>query len=225
MKSKILSLICGFALLALPAVAASTCQSVLVTGTFQELMNAGSCDIGNVLFSGFNTNLTGSSLLVGTNGGAGSAFGSLLGFTFNYVGGTLPAGSIGWTATFDSTAGVACPALSTCGIVGLSGQIHVFVPNPAAVNTAFSGGFVGSAHVDGSSLAAQGSQATIPIVSFPVSVTSLATYNGLGSLSSIETDVVTGSVSTVPESTTLLLLGTGLVGLGFFVKGRSRAKG
>jgi len=215
MKSKmLLSLICGFALLAVPTFAASTCQSVLVNGTFQELMTAGSCDIGNVLFSGFNTTLTASNLLVGTNGGSNSALGMLLGFTYNYVGGTLPAGNIGWTATFDSTAGVACPALSTCGIVGLTGQIHVFVPNPAVVNTTYSGGFVGTSHVDGSSLAAQGTQVSIPIVSFPVSVTSLSTYNGLGNLSSFESDVVVGSVSAVPESTPLLLLGTGLLGLG-----------
>jgi hypothetical protein len=223
MKSKIFSLVGACGLLALPAFAASTCQSVLVTGTFQELMTAGSCDIGNVLFSGFNTNLTASSVLVGTNGGASSALGSLFGFTYNYVGGTLPAGSIGWTATFDSSSGVACPALSTCGIVGLAGQIHVFVPNPAVVDTVYSGGFVGSSHVDGSSLAAQGSQINIPIVSFPVSVTKLSTYNGLGNLSSFETDVVTGSISSVPEPTTLLLLGTGLVGLGF-IKRRSRPK-
>jgi hypothetical protein len=224
MKSKLLSFAGGIVLLSAPAFAASMCQTVLVIGNFQELVTAGSCNIGNVLFSGFNTNLTASNVLVGTNGGATSSLGMLLGFTYNYVGGTLPAGSIGFTATFDSTAGVACPALSACGIVGLAGQIHVFVPNPAVVDTTYSGGFVGGAHVDGTSLASQGSQAVIPIVSFPISVTTVSTYNGLGNLSSFESDVVVGSVSLVPEPTSLLLLGSGLLGLGWIKRRRSRPK-
>ena len=209
MRLKLLSLAAGIVIFCSSAFAASTCQSVLVVGNFQELINAGSCDIGNVLFSGFNTNLTATDLLVGTNGGTSSSLGSLMGFTYNYVGGTLPAGSIGWTATFDSTAGVPCP-LSPCGIVGLASQIHVFVPNPAVVDTIYSGGFVGTARVDGASLASQASQTVIPIVSFPISVTSVSIYNGLGNLSSFESDVVVGIA---PEPGSLLLLASGLVGL------------
>src|SRR5579863_9168524 len=142
----------GLVVLSTSAMAASRCQSVLAGAgdTFQALETAGSCDVGNVLFSSFNTSFTASSVLVATNGGASSVLGSILGFTYNYVGGTLPGGTntIGWTATFDSTAGVGCPAgFSSCGIDAALGQLHVSVPNPAVVNTVYSSGFVGSASV------------------------------------------------------------------------------
>ena len=221
MKSKLLLFI-GGVVLASSASAAALCQNVLVAGNFQELITAGSCNVGNVLFSGFNTNMGATNLLVSTNGGASSAFGALMGFTYNYVGGTLPGGTVGWTATFDATAGVGCPVLSTCGLVGTASQIHVFVPNPAVVNNTFTGGFAGTNSVNGSSLAAQSVQTSFTMVSAPTSVVYLANYNGLGNLSSFETDMVTASTSAVPESASLVILGTGLLGLGFIKRSRNK---
>jgi hypothetical protein len=175
-------------------------------------------------FSGFNTSLNASNLLVSTNGGAASGLGSLLGLSYTYVGGTLPGGSIGWTATFDSTAGVGCPVgNSVCGIVGVEAQLHALTGNPSIVTTVYSGGYSASSQVDAASLADETFQATIPIVIAPSSVTKLSTYNGLGSLSSFETDVITGGIASVPEPTTLFLMGSSLLGLGL-VRRRSIRK-
>jgi len=223
MKSKLLLLTGGFVLLSSSVYGAALCQTVLVAGNFQEMITAGSCNVGNVLFSGFSTTMTASSILVSTNGGVGSAIGALIGFTYNYVGGTLPGGSIQWIAAFDPTAGVACPVNNVCGLIGSATQIHVFVPNSAVVTSTYTGGFVGSNSVDGSSLASQSNQTTFPMIVAPGSLGRVSTYNGLGTLSSFETDVVTGAVSAVPEPTSLLFLGTGLLALGF-IKRRSRQK-
>ncbi len=162
MKLTFLMFLGGLVVLSPAANATATCQSILaVTDTFQALETAGSCDVGNVLFSSFNTSLAASNILVASNGGAASTLGSLLGFTYDYVGGTLPGGTIGWTAMFDSTAGVGCPVgFTSCGIVGLEGQLHVIVPNPAIVTTVYTGGFVGSSQSDGLTLRTRPSRIT-----------------------------------------------------------------
>jgi PEP-CTERM motif len=227
MKLSFLMFLGGLVVLSPAANATATCQSILaVSDTFQALETASSCDVGNVLFSGFNTSLTASNLLVATNGGASTTFGSLLGFTYDYVGGTLPGGTIGWTATFDSTAGVGCPVGFTCGISGMEEQLHVIEPNPAVVSTTYSGGFVGSSQVDGLSLADETTQTTLPLIIAPISLTKLSTYNGLGGLDSFESDVIAGNIVNsappIPEPASMVLLGSGLIGLGFIRRRATR---
>ena len=55
---------------------------------FNALELAGSCDIGNVTFSGFNTSLTASGVLVSTDGGVSTGLDNLLGFSYTYLGGS-----------------------------------------------------------------------------------------------------------------------------------------
>jgi hypothetical protein len=58
-----------------------------------------------------------------------------------------------------------------------------------------------------------------------LSITEHATYDGNNTLGNFETDFYTQAVNnTVPEPTTMLLLGTGLLGFGFIKKRRSARK-
>jgi hypothetical protein len=201
-----------------------TCQSILSVGdgNFGELETAGSCDIGNVTFSGFNTTYTATSVLVATDGFAGSPVGSILGLTYSFLAGTFPGGSVGYTATYDPLAstdgagGTACPVTETmCGITGVEAQLNsgVPIPNAAAVTTVYSGGYVGSSEVDALSLADETFQENIPLVVFPGGVTKVATYNGLGTADTFSTEVITGGIAT-PEPATLGLVGGALLAVG-----------
>ena len=207
----------GLVMLSSSAMAANvTCQSVLaVSGDFQALETVGACDVGNVLFSGFNTSLNPTSLLVSSDGGVSTGLYNLLGLSYTYLGGSLPAGTIGWTATFDPTAGVGCPVgYSSCGIDSLEGQLLGLAgsTNLAVINVAYSGGFTGSGSVNALTTGGETYQVLIPQTS---SVTKLATYNGLGNISSYETDVNVGGTSSTPEPATFGILGVALMGLAF----------
>jgi hypothetical protein len=46
-------------------------------------------------------------------------------------------------------------------------------------------------------------------------LTKIATYNGVGAVDTFSTEVITGDISAVPEPASMLLLGSGLLGLGF----------
>jgi hypothetical protein len=191
-----------------------TCQSVLSVGNgnFGELVAAGACDVGNVTFSAFNTTFTASSVLVSINGFTGSTFGSIIGFTYNYLNGVFPAGGVGYTATFDPTEGVACPAGYTCGIDGVETQLNSLIGNGAMVTTTYTGGFVGSTEVDASSLANETNQTLIPIIPDPGYIMKAALYNGIGTINTFSTEVITASF--IPEPATFALMGGALLALG-----------
>jgi hypothetical protein len=218
MKATLLVFLGGFVMLSSSAIAGPvTCQSVLSVGagSFDELVAVGACDIGDVTFSGFNTSLTATNLLVSTDGGVGSGIGTLLGLSYTYTGGSFPGGTIGYTATFDPTEGVGCPvAYSSCGITSLETQLLALAAptNLAAVNVVYSGGYVGTANVNALNTNNETLQVLIPQTS---SVTKVATYNGLGSISSFQSDVNTGGINVAPEPTTFGLVGGALLGLGF----------
>jgi hypothetical protein len=179
------------------------------------LETAGVCSIGNVDFSGFNTSMNATNLLVSTDGGAATGFAQLIGLSYTYFGGSLPAGTIGYTATFDAASGTfGCPAgYSSCGIDSLEAQLlGLYGPtNTAVVGIVYSGGYTGTGSVDALTGSDETFQVLIPQTN---SVTKLATYNGLGNISSFETDVNTGGTSAVPEPTTFGLVGGALLGLG-----------
>jgi hypothetical protein len=218
MKSTLLVFLGGVVMLSSSAFAGPvTCQSVLSAGTgnFQALETAGACDIANITFSGFTTSLNATNLLVSTDGGAGTGFDQLIGLSYTYFGGSLPAGTIGYTATFDPTEGIGCPAgFSSCGITSLEAQLLALAgpTNLAVVSIAYSGGFTGTGSTDALTTGDETFQTLIPQTN---SVTKLASYNGLGNISSFETDVNTGGVSAVPEPTTFGMVGGALLGLGF----------
>jgi hypothetical protein len=224
MRFRLLCVFGGLVVLSSLATAAEvTCQSVLSVGdgNFAELETAGSCDIGNVTFSNFNTTFTATSVLVSTNGFAGSPVGAILGLTYSFLNGSFPGGNIGYTATFDPTAstdgagGTACPAAHTCGITGSESQLNSGepVPNGAIVSTVDSGGYSATTQVDALTLGDETSQTTFAMIVAPTGITKLATYNGLGIADTFSTEVITGQISGVPEPTSILLVGVGLIGV------------
>jgi len=178
---------------------------------------AGSCDIGNVTFSGFNTTFTASNILVSLDGVSSSPFGAILGLTYSVLSGTLPGGSIGYTATFDPSAstdgagGVACPVNYTCGITGAESQLNSILGNLAVVTTTDSGGYVGMSHVDSATLGDETNQFTFPMIVPPTGITKVSTYNGDGTIDTFSTEVITGDVSNAPEPATFSLIGGGLL--------------
>ena len=217
MKSTVLVFLGGLVMLSSSAIAGPvTCQSVLaVTNSFAALETVGSCDIANITFSGFNTSLNATNLLVSTDGGAATGFNQLIGLSYTFFGGSLPGGTIGYTATFDPTEGIGCPVgFSSCGITSLEAQLLALAGpgNLAAVNIVYSGGFTGAGNTNALTTGAETFQDLIPQTN---SITKLATYNGLGNISSYETDVNTGGISNVPEPTTFGMVGGALLGLGF----------
>jgi hypothetical protein len=220
MKSTLLVFLGALVLLASSAMAAEvTCQSVLSSGdgNFGQLEAAGSCDVGNVTFSGFNTTFIAADVLVSANGFSGTAFGQILGFTYSYLNGVFPGGSVGLTAVFDPLAatdgagGVACGPGAICGIDGVETQLNSILGNGAVVTTAYSGGYVGSSVVNSTSLAAETYQATIPMIVAPINLVKAASYNGMGSINTFSTEVIAGET---PEPGTLGLAGVALLGLG-----------
>jgi hypothetical protein len=216
----------GVALLSSSALAAVTCQSVLSSGNgnFGQLIALGAtgCDIGNVNFSNFNTTFTAANVLVAANGFAGSPFGAIIGFTYNYLNGVFPGGGVGYTATFDPNAatdgagGLACPVGYTCGIDGIETQLNSLLGNGASVTTTYGGGYVGSTVVDASSLSAETSQTLIPLIAAPGNLTKFAVYNGVGTINTFSTEVITADI--VPEPATFGLIGGALLALGIFRK-------
>jgi PEP-CTERM motif len=219
MKFRLLLCFGGVAMLSSLAMASPvTCQSVLSVGNgnFGELITAGACDVGNVTFSGFNTTFTASSVLVSLNGFTGSPFGSIIGFTYNWLNGVFPGGGVGYTATFDPTEGTPCPVGYTCGIDGVETQLNSILGNGAMVTTNYTGGYVGSSHVDSASNADETYQTTIPIVVNPGFVMKAATYNGVGTINTFSTEVITAAV--IPEPATFGLMGASLLAFGIFRK-------
>jgi hypothetical protein len=225
MKARVLLCFGALVLLSSSAMAATvTCQSVLSVGNgnFGELIAAGNCDVGNVNFSNFNTTFTAANVLVAANGFSGTAFGQILGFTYNYLNGAFPGGSVGFTATFDPNAatdgagGLACPMGAICGINGIEVQLNSLLGNGAVVNTTYTGGYVGTSEVDSASLSDETYQATIPLT--PAGITKLATYNGVGTINTFSTEVIAFAT---PEPMTFSLMGVGLLGLGILGRRRS----
>jgi hypothetical protein len=222
----------GLAMLSSSASATEmSCQAVLGggSGLFSQLEGgADSCDVGNVTFSNFSTTLTAADVTVEVNGFTTSPVGSILGFTYGYLNGVFPVGTIGYTATYDPNAatdgagGLACPVTdSVCGITGVEVQLNSILGNGAVVTTTYSGGFVGTSQVDSATLADETYQATIPIVEYPTSLTKVASYNGSGSINNFSTEVITGGVSNTPEPATLGLVGGTLLGLGLLRRKKS----
>jgi hypothetical protein len=229
MKITFLIFVTGIGLLSSSAFATElTCQSYLSAsdGSFDQLEAAGSCDIGNVTFSGFNfsgsdTNgpMLASSVLVAVDGYSNSPVGAILGLTYSFLNNPLSA-SIGYTATFDPNAatdgagGTACPVGDNCGIAGVEVQLNSILNNGAVVTTTYTGGYVGSSQVSADSLADETYQATIPIVLSPFGITKDATYNGVGTIDTFSTEVITADAGTAPEPATFVLFGGALLGLG-----------
>lgn len=221
MKSRLFLCLGGFALASSLAIAGPvTCQSVLSSGNgnFSQLVALGitGCDVGNVNFSSFNTTFTATSVLVAINGSTASPFGQLIGFTYSWLNGTFTAGGVGYTATFDPTEGVVCPVGYTCGIDGIETQLNSLLGNGSAVTTTYSGGYTGTTTVDATSLGNETSQILIPIIPSPGYIMKAAVYNGVGTINTFSTEVITASI--IPEPATFGLIGGALLGLGFFRK-------
>ena len=219
MKSRLLLYLGGFALSSSLTIAGPvTCQSVLSVGNgnFSQLVALGvtGCDVGNINFSSFNTTFTATNVLVAVNGFTLSPFGSIIGFTYSYLNGVFPGGGVGYSATFDPTEGVVCPVGYTCGIDGVETQLNSLLGNGASVTTTYSGGFVGTTTVDATSLANETNQTLIPIIPAPGYIMKAAVYNGVGTINTFSTEVITASI--IPEPATLGLLGGALLALGIF---------
>lgn len=200
-----------------------TCQSFLSNGNgnFSQLEAAGSCDVGNVMYSAFTTSYNPTSVVVAVNGFATSPVGSILGLTYSFLS-NPGTGTIGYIVTFDSNAntdgagGIACPPGDTCGLVGVESQLNSILSNGAVIGTVYSGGFTGTSEVDAASLADETYQATNASVVPPASITELSTYNGSGTINTFSSEVITADLSQIPEPATSGLIGFALFGLGCF---------
>jgi hypothetical protein len=219
MRLKVLLAVAGMSLFSATAWG-TTCASA-VGDTYNQLAAiSGGCTATfsnyTVTFSNFTAEANGASIFlnqVDFNSGAG-----ITGFQFTGASGTaLPSFStLGFTVTTSN-----CTVPLTCSVVGVyeQGSFLQFGNGAGVVTVTETAGVSPITLTPASSTFGPSGTGAV------TSITESASYDGNNTLGNFETDFYTQAVNnTVPEPTTMLLLGTGLLGFGFIKKRRSARK-
>jgi hypothetical protein len=209
-----------------PNARADQCGGADGTGTYQELIDAGSCTIGDKTFSDFTFGFTGTPALTASDinfsiiNGVGGEWGFRFQFSLNVAGNATKDIGLGYV--------VSCTDGSAC-IDSIHGVLTGFVSNGgfATVGETFVG--PGGTPAGGFGLswpgAVSGGADITPTVSLTTTkdINVTCEFGSAGCFASIS--IVTNTVDqvTVPEPGTLSLLAAGLLGLGWVGRRRDRS--
>jgi hypothetical protein len=144
-----------------------------------------------------------------TDVGAGNLAQSNMNATFTLTANFGTGGSVSW-----SPQGTFGGATNDCVVTNLAGVTCTETADGADLNQAVSIGSVGSA--------SNSYDVALILAQFGINVTGLPGGNYTLALNSVTSNTIVRATPTVPEPATLALLGVGILGMGFFARGKSK---